>query len=52
MLVNAVAVSVTGVNLQSVTFMYVGDHIPAFVTVVRIQSPITRCVFNVLAAVT
>ena len=29
-----------------------GDHIAAFVTAVRIQSPITCCVCNMLAAVT
>jgi len=52
MLVNVNAVSVTEVNPQSVTFMCVGDHISAFVTAVRIQSPIPRCVFNMLAAVT
>lgn len=39
MLVNVIAVSVTEVNPQSVTFMYVGDHISAFVTAVRIQEP-------------
>ena len=52
MLVNVIADSITEVNPQSVTFVCVGDHISAFVNAVRIQSPITRCVFNMLAAVT